>query len=121
MHCLLNHLRRAEELGHPMWKANIAADYECNITLVDNFELVKFDTVKKLNALIDKKYSGWGYEKIYADNPSGSSQNSMDNSEQASQAGGQGGSQDQNQNLDPDYIKGWEQAVADYEAGKIKI
>lgn len=120
MHCLLNHLRRAQDLGHPIEKANIAADYECNITLVDNFELVKFDTVKKLNALIDKKYSGWGYEKIYADNPSTGGSGNMNNSDKASQAQG-GSGNPTNQQFDPDYIKGWNQAVADYEAGKLKI
>lgn len=127
MHCLLNHLRRAQELGHPQDKSNIAADYECNITLSDNLGLVKFDTIKKLGALIDKKYLNWGYEKIYADNPPKPANNSMNNQDQQSQAQkqqgqgqGQGGGSQQ-EKLSPDYIKGWNDAVNDYETGKLSI
>lgn len=93
MHCLLNHLRRGKAAGHPIDKSNIAADYECNITLTDDLGLVSFDTVKKMKALIDKKYHTWGYEKIYADNPTGPSGGSMDNSGQAGKAGQQQGQQ----------------------------
>ena len=125
MHCLLNHLRRAQELGHPIDKSNIAADYECNITLTDNLGLCQYSTVQKLGALIDKKYLNWGYEKIYADNPQAPSNSSMNNKGQSGQAGqqqgrqqGQGGGQQQ---FDPDYIKGWNDAVKDYMDGKLSI
>lgn len=127
MHNLLNHLRRAKELGHNAKKSNIAADYEVNITLAEDLGLVKFDTVKKLGALIDKAYHTWGYEKIYANNPSDSSSSqSMNNSSQSNQAKGnqqnsQGGSGGSNQNMDPDYIKGWNDAVKDYMDGKLSI
>ena len=128
MHCLLNHLRRAKELGHPMEKANIAADYECNVTLAKDLDLVSPGDIKKLDALYDDKYHGWGYEKIYADNPprGGNGQN-MNNKNQSSQAQqnqgqqGQGGGQGGNQQLDPDYIKGWNDAVKDYMSGKLSI
>jgi len=130
MHCLLNHLRRAEELGHPQRKANVAADYECNITLSDNLGLIKYDTIKKLGCLIDKKYLNWGYEKIYASNPPDPSNKSMNNKDEQDQAqqqqgqsgqGGSGSGQGGQEKLDPDYIKGWNEAVKDYETGKLSI
>lgn len=65
MHVLLNHLRRGA--GHDQKRSNIAADYECNITIAD-LGLIRIGTMEKLGAYVDKKYSGWGYEKIYADN-----------------------------------------------------
>ena len=128
MHCLLNHLRRANELGHDHKKSNIAADYEVNITLAEDLKLIKASTIKSIGALIDSKYHTWGYEKIYADNPSGPS-NSMNNKDQSNKAqqnqgkqgqgsGGAGGGQQQ---FDPDYIKGWNDAVKDYMDGKLSI
>lgn len=130
MHNLLNHLRRAKELGHPMDRANIAADYECNITLAKDLGLVKAETIRKMGALIDDKYHEWGYEKIYADNPKGpgSGQN-MNNQNQSSQAQknqnqsgqGSGGGDNGAQKFDPDYIKGWNDAVKDYMDGKLSI
>jgi hypothetical protein len=129
MHNLLNHLRRAEELGHPIKKSNIAADYEVNITLAEDLKLIKASTIKGMGGLIDNKYHTWGYEKIYADNPSGpsNSMNNKDESGQAQQNQGQqnqgqgGGSGDSNQQFDPDYIKGWNDAVKDYMDGKLSI
>lgn len=128
MHNLLNHLRRAKELGHDMRKSNIAADYEVNVTLSKDLGLVKPETVKKIGGLYDDKYHTWGYEKIYADNPSGGGQGSMNNDSESSQAQqnqgqqGQGGGQGNgNQKLDPDYIKGWNDAVKDYMDGKLSI
>ena len=129
MHCLLNHLRRAQELGHPQDKANVAADYECNITLTDNLGLVSYDAVKKLKCLIDKKYLNWGYEKIYADNPPDPSSGSMNNKneqgqaqkQQGQQGQGSGSGQDGQEKLSPDYIKGWNDAVKDFETGKLSI
>lgn len=126
MHCVLNHLRRGK--GHDHERSNVAADYEVNITLV-NMGLVKLDTVKKLQGLIDTKYSDWGYEKIYDDNPSGASSQSMNNQGQSSQAqqnqqgqSGQGGSgQGGNQQYSEDFKKGWAQAMEDYKNGKLKL
>lgn len=127
MHNLLNHLRRANELGHPIKKSNIAADYEVNITLAEDLGLIKAGTIKNMGALIDSKYHTWGYEKIYADNPSGPS-NSMNNSSESNKAkqnqgqqGNGGGSEGANQKMDPDYIKGWNDAVKDYMDGKLSI
>ena len=124
MHCLLNHLRRARELGHNQYKSNIAADYEVNITLAEDLKLIKASTIKSIGALIDQKYHTWGYEKIYADNPSGPSNdmNNKDQSQKAQQNQGQGSGQGNgNQQLDPDYIKGWNDAVKDYMDGKLSI
>lgn len=142
MHCVLNHMRRGK--GHDPEKSNIAADYECNITLVD-LELFQFDTIKKLGAYIDKKYSGWGYEKIYADQPKGNPSGNMNNSKQSQQAqqnqqgqqaqqnqqgqqnsngsGGSGGSNGSgdNQPKSADYKKGWKKAIEDYKKGKLKL
>lgn len=126
MHCVLNHLRRGK--SHNPEKSNIAADYEVNITLAD-MGLVKMDTMTKLGALVDRKYSDWGYERIYDDNPSGSSGQSMNNQKQSSQAqqnqqgrSGQGGSNSGgNQQYSDDYKKGWAQAMEDYKNGKLKL
>lgn len=122
MHCLLNHMRRGK--NHDPMKSNIAADYEVNITLAD-MGLFQFSTMQKIGALIDAGYSGWGYEKIYDDNPSGPSNNNMSNSKQSKEASknqqsgpGGGGS---NQQHSEDYKKGWAQAIEDYKNGKLKI
>jgi predicted metal-dependent peptidase len=125
MHCVLNHLRRAKSLGHPMDKANIAADYECNCFVVDS-DLVDASTINKIGGLYNSKYSGWGYEKIYADNPSGP-KDPMDNKDESKDAqkqqdkqngdGGQGG----NQQFSADYKAGWNQAMEDFKKGKIKL
>lgn len=126
MHCVLNHLRRGK--SHNPERSNIAADYEVNITLVE-MGLVKLDTIKKLEGLVDTKYSNWGYEKIYDDNPSGPSSQSMNNQKQSSQAqqnqqgqSGQGGSgQSGSQQYSDDFKKGWAQAMEDYKNGKLKL
>lgn len=126
MHCVLNHLRRGK--SHNPERSNIAADYEVNITLVE-MGLVKLDTIKKLEGLVDTKYSNWGYEKIYDDNPSGPSSQSMNNQKQSSQAqqnqqgqSGQGGSgQSGSQQHSDDFKKGWAQAMEDYKNGKLKL
>lgn len=126
MHCVLNHLRRGK--SHDPERSNIAADYEVNITLA-NMGLVKIDTVKKLEGLIDTKYSDWGYEKIYDDNPSGASSQSMNNQKQSSQAqqnqqgqgSGSGSGQGGDQQYSDDFKKGWAQAMEDYKNGKLKL
>lgn len=126
MHCVLNHLRRGK--AHNPEKSNVAADYEVNVTL-EEMKLVKAEVMQKLGALYDRKYAGWGYEKIYDSNPSGSDNQSMDNSKQSQQAennsdqsqSGQGGSGNDDQQHSDDYIKGWNKAMEDYMAGKLKI
>lgn len=128
MHCVLNHLRRGK--GHDPEKSNIAADYEVNITL-EELGLIKAATMQKIGALYDKKYSGWGYEKIYDDNPSGPSNDSMSNDKQKNQAqknqqggsgSGSGGSgNNDNQQYSDEYKKGWNKAMEDYKAGKLKL
>lgn len=130
MHCVLNHMRRGKSHDHE--KSNVAADYEVNCWIND-IGLIQASTIEKLGALYDKKYSGWGYEKIYADNPSASGKGSMDNSDeskdaqknqqgQPGQGSGQGGQkQNQKQNYSADYKAGWNKAMEDYKAGKLKL
>lgn len=116
MHCVLNHMRRAKDKGWSMKKANVAADYECNITLAkeasNGLGIISMDTMKKTKAYVDKKYDGWGFEKIYADCKD-QYNNSQDNS--------MSGDDDIQQVADADYIKGWNQAIADWKAGKLKL
>ena len=114
MHCVLNHLRRGR--GHNQQRSNIAADYECNITLSDVsgcMGLFRQSTIKGMDAYIDTKYASWGYEKIY-DDVKEQTNNSQDNSQQAQQAKG-------NQQLTQDYIDGWNKAMEDYKNGKLSI
>lgn len=132
MHCVLNHLRRGK--SHDREKSNIAADYEVNITL-EEMGLVKSNVMTKLGALYDKKYTGWGYEKIYDSNPSSSNSQPMDNSGESSQAGqnqsqnssssgsnsGSGSGSGDNQQYSADYIEGWNKAMEDYMAGKLTL
>lgn len=126
MHCLLNHLRRGIGKGHDPQKSNVAADYECNITLSD-MGLFQYSTIENMKALIDKKYSGWGYEKIYDDNPSqGGNKNNMDNNKdkdkaEKNQQQGHGGGDQQKQQYSDEYKKGWAKAIEDYKNGKIKL
>lgn len=125
MHCVLNHMRRGKNHDHE--KSNIAADYEVN-SWINDVDLIRASTQQKLGALYDKKYSGWGYEKIYADNPSGP-KDSMDNSKQSKDAqkqqdksqSGSGGGQSNNQQYSDEYKKGWNKAMEDYKAGKLKL
>lgn len=129
MHCVLNHMRRGK--GHDHEKSNIAADYEVN-AWINDIGLIRAATIQKLGALYDKKYSGWGYEKIYADNPSGP-KDSMDNSKQSKDAqnqqdksqsnsgGNSSGGQSNNQQYSDEYKKGWNKAMEDYKAGKLKL
>jgi predicted metal-dependent peptidase len=131
MHCVLNHMRRGK--GHNHERSNIAADYEVN-AWINDIGLIRSATMEKLGALYDKKYSGWGYEKIYADNPSGP-KDSMDNSGESNKAqqqqdkqqsgqqqgGGSSSSGNGQQQYGEDYKKGWAQAMEDYKKGKLKI
>ena len=129
MHCLLNHMRRGIGAGHDPQKSNIAADYECNITLSNN-GMFKYSTIEGLGALIDQKYSGWGYEKIYDSNPSGPNNGNMNNdkdknkaekNQQGQQDQGSGGGNQQKQQYSEEYKKGWAKAIEDYKKGKIKL
>lgn len=125
MHCVLNHMRRGK--SHDPEKSNIAADYEVNISLVD-LGLVKQAVIDKLGGLIDTKYSGWGYEKIYDSNPSAPNSGDMNNDgeskdAQKNQQGDQGGSGGSGgkQEISADYKAGWNQAMEDYKNGKLKL
>lgn len=122
MHCLLNHLRRGK--GHEPNKSNIAADYECNITLA-NIKPFSFDLIKNMDAYIDKKYEDIGYEVIYASikdtskdsqNNSKESQSAKKNQQQNGDGSGNG-----NQQYSKDYKDGWNQAMEDYKSGKLKL
>jgi hypothetical protein len=119
---------------HDPHKSNIAADYEVNSWIAD-VDLIRPQTIQKLGALYDKKYSGWGYEKIYDANPSGSS-DSMSNSDQADdaqkqqdkqqgqqqqQGQGSGSGQGGNQQYSAEYKAGWNKAMEDYKNGKLKL
>ena len=128
MHCVLNHMRRGAK--HDPKKSNIAADYEVNCWIND-IGLIKSSVMEKIGALYDKKYSGWGYEKIYDDNPKGPT-DSMENKDGEQQAqknqqgqqggqGGQGGGQNQKQEYSEEYKKGWNKAMEDYKNGKLKL
>ena len=124
MHCVLNHMRRGK--NHNSELSNIAADYEVNCWIND-IGLIKGALMEKIGALYNSKYSGWGYEKIYADNPPGP-KDTMDNSKQSKQAEknqdqnkqGQGGSGNKQQYSD-EYKAGWNKAMEDYKAGKLKL
>lgn len=103
---------------------------------------------KEMGILYNEEYDGWSYESIYdkaqipnqfppspkqggkqggggqGGGPEGGTPGpSQDNNQGGGQDGGQGGGQGggQPQSNDPDYIKGWEQAMKDYAEGKIKI
>lgn len=124
MHNLLNHLRRGK--GHDPQKSNIAADYECNITLAD-IKPFNEKMIKDLGAYIDKKYKGMGYEAIY-NMVGNSSQDNQNNKDQANQAqnnqqnqSGDSGENSNNQQYSADYKAGWKKAIEDYKAGKLKL
>ena len=127
MHCVLNHMRRGK--SHDPEKSNIAADYEVN-SWINDIGLIQASTIQKLGALYDKKYSGLGYETIYDMNPSGPGE-SMDNSGQSNgaqkqqdknqQSGGSGGSGKNDQKYSAEYKAGWNKAMEDYKAGKLKL
>ena len=125
MHCVLNHMRRGAK--HDPKKSNIAADYEVNCWIND-IGLIKSSAMEKIGALYDKKYSGWGYEKIYDDNPKGPT-DSMENKDGEQDAqknqqgqGGQGsGGGNQKQEYSEEYKKGWNKAMEDYKNGKLKL
>lgn len=86
MHCILDHMNREKISGmRDHKKANIAADYEVNALLVWDAKIVKENIVTSLGALLDKKYEGWVFEKIYADNPKMGNQDNKNNKPQQGQ------------------------------------
>ena len=93
MHCVLDHMRRGRQAGHDSERSNIAADYEVNQTLVD-LGLFNASTIQKIRGLIDAKYSGWAYERIYDDNPKGGGKGNNNNSGEGK---GKEGKRDQGQ------------------------
>lgn len=130
MHCVLNHMRRGA--AHDPDKSNEAADYEVNSWIAD-IGLITPATMQKLDALYDKAYSGWGYEKIYDALPSTSNSQSMDNSKESKDAQKQqdkqdkqqgqsgGGGNNQKQQYSDEYKAGWNKAMEDYKKGKLKL
>lgn len=127
MHCVLNHMRRGA--AHDPEKSNVAADYEVNSWIAD-IKLITPATIQKLGALYDKKYSGWGYEKIYDSQPSAPNMSSMDNSKESKDAQKQqdkqdsqsdGGNSNQKQQYSEEYKAGWNKAMEDYKKGKLKL
>lgn len=124
MHCVLNHMRRAKARHDDHEKSNIAADYECNVTLADGFKIVSQGILKGIDALYNKNYLGWGYEKIYDSNPSGQPSNPQKGEgadPQKSDSGSGSGSGSQKQQFSSDFKAGWNQAMEDYKNGKLKI
>lgn len=119
MHCVLNHFRRADAIGADPTLANVAGDYEINITLasddvVGGKPLISYEKIAGIGALIDKKYNGWGFEKIYADRPSvpsGTQQPKQQSKQQSNQQ----------PKKSKDWVDGWNQAMEDYKNGKLTI
>mgnify|MGYP002515482915 FL=1 len=111
MHCLLNHLRRAQGRGDDMNRANVAADYEANITLAD-VPPFSVSMIKDMQALIDEKYRKMSYEEIY-------DKVSKSNDSQQNQQGEKDAQK--NNRYSSDYKAGWNQAMKDYKEGKISV
>ena len=135
LHNLLNHMRRAKARGDDHFKANIAADYECNITVSD-MGMISYDTIKNMGAFIDKKFSGKGYESIYdelkatggfpSQSQTGNMQGNDGSTPKQGQPGQQGqpGSGSQGGKQAPKsqaWKDGWNKAIRDYKNGKIKL
>lgn len=122
MHCILDHMRREKVRGDDHHKANVAADYEVNSTIL-MMDIVGEAPMRKIGALLDRKYDKWGYEKIYDSNPPDPTKpqqnQNQNNNNQRSGSNGSGGSN--NTPKSADWKAGWAQAMADYKAGKLKI
>lgn len=111
MHCLLNHMRRAQGRGDDMNKANVAADYEANIALAD-VPPFSVKMIKDMHALIDENFRTLSYEEIYDKvSSSGDSQQNQQGQKDAQK----------NSRYSQDYKDGWNQAMKDYKEGKISI
>lgn len=139
MHCSLDHMARGANHDHV--RSNIAADYEVNGLLVaDN--VVKSSDIKGF--YYDPKYESVNYEVIYGQIGSktppdmqkggqqGSGTQGQGQSGQGGQQGGQGGqgkngsqggggNKDDNRPRSKEWLDGWNKAIEDYKAGKIKI
>ena len=132
LHNLLNHMRRGKERGDDPFKSNIAADYECNITIAD-MGMIRYDTIKnmKIGPLIDKKFSGKGYETIYDElektggfpskSQMGSQQSSNKSTPSKGKKGKPGSGGQGSKNVSQDWKDGWNKAIDDYKNGKLKI
>ena len=111
MHCLLNHMRRAQGRGDDMNKANVAADYEANIALAD-VPPFSVKMIKDMHALIDENFRTLSYEEIYDKvSSSGDSQQNQQGQKDAQK----------NSRYSQDYKDGWNQAMKDYKEGKISV
>ena len=146
MHCLLEHLRRSKiaPYNSDHDKANIAADYECNDTLVE-MDVVKVGTIHDTKAYYDKKFINQPFETIWdhvstnsggsmKPNP-GQNQNQQSGGQQQSGQGGQGsqngqGNQDsqgsgggnqKSKEQSAAYKRGWKIARALHKAGKLPV
>lgn len=123
MHCVLNHLRRGKD--HNPKKSNVAADYECNITLA-GIKPFDFNMIKDMDAYIDKKYEKKSYEEIYnsiGDPGPGNQNNKNGDGKNRNNNSGRGSGNGSN-DVTPksaDYKAGWNQAIEDYKAGKLNI
>ena len=85
--------------------------------------MIASGTTKKLKGYIDSKYDGWAYERIYADvGPGGGKPKQQGQPQQGKGQGknGQGGGNNQQQHS-ADWIAGWNKAIEEYNAGKLKI
>lgn len=136
LHNLLNHMRRAKARGDDHFKANIAGDYECNITISD-MGMVRYDTIKNMKAFIDKKFSGKGYESIYdelkatggfpSEGQTGNMQGDDGSTPKQGQPGQQGPSGSGNSKggkqapRSQAWKDGWNKAIQDYKNGKLKL
>lgn len=133
MHCLLNHLRRGEKYkGNIDWDTvNIAADYECNVTLTE-MKVCKPETIADVKGYWDKKYKDMAFEQILDIMGSKKSGDSMQTNPQQNQNGqqqqqgnssgqsGKGGKNDKKNDPQSEaYRRGWEIAKKLHKAGKL--
>lgn len=128
LHCILDHMRREKMRGDDHHKANVAADYEVNSTVVQ-MDIVGAKTIKQLGGLYDSKYDNWSYEKIYDSNPPDPTKPQQQQKGGQQNKGGQSGSGGQgssggggsNEKKSADWKAGYEKAMADWKAGKLKV
>lgn len=141
MHCLLEHMRRGSipPYSSDHNKANIAADYECNTTLVE-MGVIKKSVVDETRGYYNKDYKEKSFEEIWTlmkDGNSGDSmqQNPSQNQNQQSgrqqqqgsgqqqQGSGQdsGGGQQKSPEQSAAYKRGWKIARALHKAGKLPV
>lgn len=98
MHCILNHMYREKINNFEHERGNIAADYEVN-GILENDGMVKKGTTNNLGGLIDSKYFGWSFERIYADcSSSAQKPRSMGNPSSSTGDPGEGGQDGDQQN-----------------------